>query len=100
MMKGNTVQLVATGTFSSAPVTVSPLSVNWNPGSCVDNAGHACPQALVIGPISVSATGVASCAKGYSGTATIMVTAPENPSLPVDSTDVPTITGKTSVVCE
>jgi len=100
MTKGGSVQLVATGTFSSAPLTVSPLPVNWNPGSCFNNTNGACPQIVVATPVNVSTTGVASCAQGYSGTVSVEVTAPENPSLSPNATGVPLVTGKTSVVCQ
>jgi hypothetical protein len=94
--KNGTVQLVATGTFNSAPLTVTPLAVNWSQSNCLNNA---CPTAEVIGPISVNQGGVASCAQGYSGTAVVHASAPRNPSQPTDATGVPLITGTTSVVC-
>jgi hypothetical protein len=94
--KNGTVQLVAAGTFSSSPLTVTPLQVNWNQNNCVSNV---CPQALVIGPVTVNQSGVASCAKGYSGTAMVHASAPKDPTQPPDATGVPLVTGTTSVVC-
>jgi hypothetical protein len=97
--KNGIVQLVATGTYSSAPLTVTGISVNWNPPACVATPGTACPGGILVSPISVSSSGLATCDKGYSGTVALEVTAPRNPSLSAEATGVATVTGKGSVVC-
>jgi hypothetical protein len=94
--KNGTVQLTATGTFSLPPITVSPLAVDWSQSPC-DNLCNVVPA--VVGPIGVSATGLASCAQGYSGTGTVHAVAPANPNLPPDTQNVPVVTGTASVTC-
>ena len=96
--KNGTAQLVATGTFSSAPVTVTPLPVDWSQSLC-DNVCNAATPA-VVGPISVNAAGVATCAKGWSGTAPVQATAPKDPSLPPDTQNVPIVRGTANLTCE
>ena len=98
--KNGTVQLVATGIFSAAPVTVTPLAVDWSQSTC-NNLCEATPAATpaVIGPISVSTTGVASCAQGYAGTAPVRAAAPKDPMLPPDTQNVPLVIGTGSIVC-
>jgi hypothetical protein len=100
--KNGTVQLVATGTYSSAPVTVTGIVVNWNPSSCVVIPGTACPQVAAVParPITVSSSGLVTCDKGYSGTVGEEVTAPRDPSLPADTQNVSTVSGTVSVNCE
>lgn len=94
--KNGKVQLVATGTFSSPPVTVTPLPVDWSQSSC-DNLCNVAPA--VIGPISVNNEGLASCAAGYSGTAPVKATAPKDPTLPPDTQNVPVVTGTANLTC-
>ena len=96
MAKNGTVQLVATGTFSSAPVTVTPLPADWSQSPC-DNLCNGTPE--VVGPISVNDSGLAGCAQGYAGTLPVKAVAPKNPSLPPDTQNVPTVTGTTNVTC-
>lgn len=100
--KNGTVQLVATGTYSSAPVTVTGIAVDWNPSSCVETPGTACPQTAVVParPITVSSSGLVTCDKGYSGTVVEEVTAPRDTSLPADTQNVSTVSGTVSVHCE
>jgi hypothetical protein len=94
--KNGTVQLVATGTFSSAPVTVTPLAVDWSQSPC-DNLCNTTPE--VIGPISVNSAGLASCAQGFTGTAVVKASAPKDPSLPPDTQNVPTVVGTAGITC-
>jgi hypothetical protein len=96
--KDGTVQLVATGTFSSAPMTVTPLPVDWSQSPC-DNLCNAATPA-VIGPISVNTAGVATCAKGWTGTAPVQATAPKDPTLPPDTQNVPTVRGTANLTCQ
>jgi hypothetical protein len=66
------VQFTATGTFSKAPITVTPLSVTW------------CPQATCgVGTpanvgITIDGNGLAQCESTFSGTVTIVAEAPSN----------------------
>ena len=99
--KNGTVQLVATGTFSTVPVTVTPLAVDWSQSTC-DNLCEVAPATAtpaVIGPITVSTAGLASCSQGYSGTAAVRAAAPKDPSLPPDTQNVPLVIGTGSIVC-
>jgi hypothetical protein len=98
LAKNGTVQLVATGTFSSAPVTVTPLAVDWSQNPCDNVCNTATPA--VIGPISVDASGVATCAKGWTGTAPVQATAPKDPSLAPDTQNVPIVRGTANLTCE
>lgn len=95
--KNGTIQLVATGTFNLAPLTVSPLPVDWSQTACsgVCNAG----DTNAIGPISVSSAGVATCAPGFSGTAVVEAVAPTDPDLPPNTQNVPTVRGVTNITC-
>lgn len=95
--KDGTIQLVATGTFSSAPLTVSPLPVDWSQSPC-DNLCNTV-GGNVIGPISVNNSGLATCAPGYSGTAPVQAAAPVNPNLPPDTQDVPIVRGIANLTC-
>jgi len=52
------VQFVATGTYTTAPVTVTPLTATWG----------ACYQFQPTTAVTVSSTGLAQCASGASGT--------------------------------
>jgi hypothetical protein len=95
--KNGTAQLVATGTFSSDPVTVTPLAVNWSQNPCDDVCNAGSPG--LIGPISVNSTGLASCVQGFSGTATVQAQAPVDPNLPPETLNVPLVKGTTSMTC-
>lgn len=100
--KNGTVQLVATGTYSSAPLTVTGIAVNWNPSSCLSIPGTACPQVTAVParPISVSSSGLVTCDKGYSGATAEEVTAPKDPSQPADAQNVSTVSAMVQVNCE
>jgi hypothetical protein len=98
LAKNGVVQLVATGTFSSAPVTVTPLAVDWSQSPC-DNVCDASVPAL-IGPISVNTAGVATCAKGWTGTGPVQATAPKDPNLAPDTQNVPIVRGTANMTCE
>jgi hypothetical protein len=95
--KNGTVQLVATGTFSAAPVTVTPLLVNWSQSTCNNLCNAADPE--VIGPISVSSAGLASCPQGITGTFPVQATAPVDPNLPPDTQNVPIVRGNVNLTC-
>jgi hypothetical protein len=96
--KDGTAQLMATGTFSSAPVTVTPLPVDWSQSTCDNVCNTATPA--VIGPISVNTAGVATCAKGWTGTAPVQATAPKDPNEAPGTQNVPTVTGTANLTCE
>jgi hypothetical protein len=96
--KNGTAQLVATGTFSSAPVTVTPLPVDWSQSPCDNLCNVAGPN--VIGPISVNSSGVATCAKGFTGSFPVQAVAPKDPSLSPDTQNVPTVRGSANLTCE
>jgi hypothetical protein len=100
--KNGTVQLVATGTYSSAPITVSGIAVNWNPPACASTPGTSCPDlaAVPARPITVNSSGLVTCNKGYSGTTGEEVTAPRDPSLPADTPNVSTVSGTVVINCE
>jgi len=87
-------QFVATGTFSAPPVTVTPLAVNWigpplplNPVACTPNS---CP--------GINSQGLATCGL-ISGRATITASAPRDPKVPLNTQNVPTVTGTATLVC-
>ena len=76
------VPFIATGHYSSAPITVTPLPANW----------AALSEQIVngletIGPangaVSVDANGVAQCAAGASGTYLVVAWDIQDPTLPV-----------------
>ena len=87
--KNGTAQLVA---------TVTPLAVDWSQNPCDNVCDTATPA--VIGPISVDASGVATCAKGWTGTAPVQATAPKDPSLAPDTQNVPIVRGTANLTCE
>jgi hypothetical protein len=60
------VQFVATGHYSTAPMTVSPLSANWG----------ACSQFAATTAVSVTSYGLAQCASGAAGTYTVWANQP------------------------
>jgi hypothetical protein len=59
---GGLVQFTATGTYTAPPSPVTPLAATW--GAC-DQAGNGTSE------ISVSANGLAQCARGAAGTYTV-----------------------------
>ena len=66
---GNQIQLVATGNFSAAPLTVTPLPVNWSLAPPPPN------YSLSSEPFSIQCS-----VGGYAGPFVAM--APENPNAP------------------
>lgn len=60
------VQFVATGHFSTAPMTVSPLTANWG----------ACYQFAATSAVWVTSAGLAQCARGAAGTYTVWANQP------------------------
>jgi hypothetical protein len=93
------VQLVATGTYSTSPLTVRPMAVNWygpafpeataNPVSCA--VGY-CP--------TIDASGMLTCGSHYTGTFTVTASAPVDPKEPLTAQNVPTVSGTTTVSCD
>jgi hypothetical protein len=53
----------------------------------------------VIGPISVSSSGIATCAQGYAGTVAVHAVAPVDPTLPPDTPNVPVVRGTVNMTC-
>ena len=94
--KNGSVQLIATGTFSSSPVTVTPLPVVWTASPC-DNLCNATSD--VIGPISVNSQGLATCPSGFAGTGPVSAYAPKDPSLPLNTPKTTLVWGATNVTC-
>jgi hypothetical protein len=92
-------QLVATGTFSSSPVTVTPLAVNWiGPPVPLNNVhSHVCVPGECGGGINTD--GLVTCGIGYSGSVTITVSAPKDPTLPLSTPNVPMVTATATVSC-
>jgi len=95
-LQNGKVTLIATGTFSAPPLTVVPMPVNWNQSNCVSVG---CAATAVNTPVSVDASGVATCEQGFSGPVLVHARAPKNPSLPPNQLGVPLITGTTTVIC-
>ncbi len=60
------VAFVATGHYSTAPLTVSPLSANWG----------ACYQFAATSAVSVTSSGLAQCASGATGSYTVWANQP------------------------
>ena len=63
---GNSVQFTATGHYNTAPFTIAPLKANW--GACQNNAP--------LTEVTVSSTGLATCAAGASGSVTVFADVP------------------------
>ena len=95
--KNGAVQLTATGSFTSSPVTVKPLPVVWTASTC-DNLCNTSPPA-VLGPVSINQDGLASCPGGFHGSESIYAYAPQDPSLPLNTPNVQQITGSATVIC-
>ena len=95
--KNGTVQLVATGTFSAEPYTVTPLAVNWSQSTCNNLCNDTNP--VVVGPITVNNEGLATCAVSFSGTYPVQAVAPTDPNLPPDTQNVPIVKGTTNMSC-
>jgi hypothetical protein len=87
------VQFVATGTFSAPPVTVTPLPVNWTgswptvPVWCTSS-----------GCAGMNPNGMAVCF-GDSPAVKITASAPSNPELPLDTPNVPMVSGTATLSC-
>jgi len=92
-------QLVATGTFSSSPVTVTPLAVNWIGPPIPQTNAHpdVCTPTECGGGISTN--GLVTCGIGYAGNVTIAASAPKNPNLPLSTQNVPMVTVTATVSC-
>lgn len=65
---GGEVAFVATGTYNTDPLHVTPLSGLWN----------ACDQNGTTTAVSVTQTGVAHCTGSASGTFTVLISDPTN----------------------
>lgn len=83
-------QFVATGTFSSAPVTVSPLPAFWTISGDASCTTMACPN--------ISSDGLAKCVVGAS-TQTVHASAPADPKHAVNDFGVSRVTGAATLVC-
>jgi hypothetical protein len=87
------VQFVATGTFSAPPMTVTPLPVNWTgswpvvPLWCISK-----------GCAGMNPNGMAICFDNSTGV-TITASAPSNPELPLDTPNVPMVSGTAILSC-
>ncbi len=92
------VQLVATGTFSSSPTSVTPLAVNWS-GPAFPSANSVAPCAVGNCP-TIDANGLLTCGSSYSGTFTISASAPADPKQPLDAQGVPMISATDQINCE
>jgi len=88
------IQFVATGTFSAPPVTVSPLPVNWS-GSWSGAPVWCDPD----GCAGMNPQGLAICFAHTPGV-TITASAPRDPKLPVDTKNVPMVSGTATLNCE
>lgn len=62
------VQFTATGYYNTSPASVTPLAVTWG----------ACYQSQPTNDVTVTATGVAQCVQGASGTYLIWGFAPDS----------------------
>jgi hypothetical protein len=89
------VQFVATGTFSTPPINVTPLPVLWKgnwgvlPDFCI--AGQGCAGIN-------STTGLALCG-GIPPKAIITASAPSDPNLPLNTPNVPMVSGTATLSC-
>jgi hypothetical protein len=88
-------QFVATGMFSASPMTVTPLAVNWS-GPPLPLSGVACTPNFCPG---INSQGLATCGLTWSGTVTITASAPRDPKLPLDTQNVPMVSGTATLVC-
>ena len=77
---GGKVAFVATGYYSTAPTTVTPLTANWGAESEQIWNGVV-TYGSVTGEVSVDANGVAQCASGVSGTYAVVAWAIQDPNL-------------------
>ena len=93
------VQLVATGIYSTSPKIVTPLQVNWYGPAYPGNSGSATPCAVDRCP-TISSTGLLSCGTGFTGTFTVNATAPLNPQDSLTAENVPFVTGTATATCE
>ena len=98
--KNGSVQLTATGTFSSPPFTVTPLPVVWTSSTC-DNLCNTTPGSTpdLVGPILVNSQGLATCPSGFTGSGPVSAYAPKDPSLPPNTPNT-FVTGSTTVTCQ
>jgi hypothetical protein len=77
---GGRIPFVATGHYNTAPMTISPLTGNWNPyAEQIWNGGVAYVPANAA--ISVDASGVAQCAATASGTYAVLAWVIQDPNL-------------------
>jgi hypothetical protein len=89
------VQYVATGVFSSPPVNVTPLPVNW----CLQNPQSASSGVCSPGISSeITSQGFASCG-ALTISMTVIAMAPADPKLPLNSQGVPIVSGTATLGC-
>lgn len=93
------IQLVATGIYSTSPKIVTPLQVNWYGPAYPGSSGSATPCAVNRCP-TISSAGLLSCGTGFTGTFTVSATAPLNPQDSLTEENVPVVTGTVTATCE
>lgn len=92
------VQLVATGTYSASPVTVTPMTVNWYGPAFPETTDN--PVACAVGYCpTINASGMLACGSHYTGTFTVTASAPVDPKEPLTAQNVPTVSGTATVSC-
>jgi hypothetical protein len=77
---GGKVAFVATGDYSTAPTTVTPLTANWGAES-VQIWNGVVTYGSANGAVSVDANGVAQCASSASGTYAVVAWVIQDPTL-------------------
>lgn len=93
------VQLVATGIYSSSPMTVTPLAVNWSGPAYPEAAANPAPCAVGHCP-TVNASGLLSCGVNFTGTFTVTASAPVDPRQALTAENEPMVSGTTTVSCD
>jgi hypothetical protein len=88
------IQFVATGIFSQAPLTVTPLPANWS-----GNWSGVPLYCFSDGCAGMNPRGLAICFGNTPGV-TITASAPSDPMLPLGSKNVPTVSGTATLNCE
>ncbi|HMC32502.1 MAG TPA: hypothetical protein VKL99_16820 [Candidatus Angelobacter sp.] len=71
---GGNVQFIVTGTFNTAPMTVTPLTVIWT----ADRPAFSGPP--TSNRATVDSNGLAHCSSGFTGVSQIVATAAVDPS--------------------
>jgi hypothetical protein len=87
---GNQIQLVATGTFSSMPTTVTPLPVQWTDGLMA-------PPPPVYNYTLTTQPYVFNCTSA--GPIVVVAFAPPNPNAPISGSANAVVTGNAVFTC-